>query len=120
METDCGARDGHCQHDTDRRFAFTKKPGQRNPQSWRETQRAPGSWHPWEMGAGAQRTRVRGKPCLPPVPLLTQVPWSEKQGNPLKHTPGRIQAAAACQKEGEDEHGRMGTEAELPTGGMDR
>lgn len=101
METDCGARDGHCQHDTDRAFAFAETPGWRNPQSRREARWAPGSWHPWEMGAGAQRTRVGGKPCLLPAPLPTQVPWSEKWGeSPQKmHLGGSRRLPPAERKE---------------------
>lgn len=59
-----------------------KGPAGETPGLRREARRAPGSWHPWEMGAGAQRTGVGGKPCLPPVLLLTQVPWSAKWGKP--------------------------------------
>lgn len=63
-----------------------------------------------------------GGQTLPPPLSCSQhrSPSLKNWENPTpKHTPRRIQVAAAHRKEGEDECGRMGMEAEAPAGGRD-
>lgn len=101
METHFGARDGHCQHDTDHGAAFAKMPGWRNLWAWKEVWRAPGSWHPQEMEAN---------PASPLPCFCCRFPGQENGENLPKHALQPSQVAAACPEEGEDEHRRMGME----------
>lgn len=119
MKTDCGARDGHCQHDTDHGIAFAEMPGQTNPQSQREAWRAPGSWLPWEMGSRHSEDEGEEQTLPPPVLLLVQVPWSEKWGEPPQTRMSVNPGGCCLPEEGEDEHRQMGMEAEALTGGTD-
>lgn len=68
METDCGARDRHCQHDTDRGFAFAKRPGRRNPRVAEGG--TEGSWELAPMGDGRRCSEDRGggQTLPPPCP----------------------------------------------------
>lgn len=97
METYFGPRDGHCQHNKDHGAAFAKMPGWRNP--W--AGRAPGSWHPQEMEAN---------PASPLPCSCSRFPGQKNRENLPKHALQQSQVAAACPKEGEDEHRWMGME----------